>query len=304
MSLRARFQRDNREGVRLTDRDMRITEAVFEARYLTNEMVCRLFFRPTSSGMPMYAGIVTLAGISLVMSSQGTYCSAPTDRPGRTPVGPRRGCTSWRCCVPHQRTSFPKGRPSGSLAALALVRVDDAGVHRRDHFDGGVGAGQLAGNRMRALPAGVLNDPMISIGALAAPEAELRSLGAEVVVSAHLDSCDGGLRLAVVELRAGQLAAAAADAARGLADDHALGGRARGSGVPRWRPGLPSRAGPQRAQPVAPSPAHAQQLQQISSGDRLVQWVALISLRVFRSSFTSPIALSSRREYVDARWGA
>jgi hypothetical protein len=43
-----RFQRVNREHVRLTERDLQIVQAVFEARYLTNQMITRLLFKPTT----------------------------------------------------------------------------------------------------------------------------------------------------------------------------------------------------------------------------------------------------------------
>ena len=42
-----RFERVERKGIRLTARDLRIVEAVFEARYLTNQMIARLLFAPT-----------------------------------------------------------------------------------------------------------------------------------------------------------------------------------------------------------------------------------------------------------------
>ena len=43
-----RFERRARQGIRLTARDLQIVVAVFEARYLTNQMVARLLFRPTT----------------------------------------------------------------------------------------------------------------------------------------------------------------------------------------------------------------------------------------------------------------
>jgi len=43
-----RFVRSERRGIRLTARDLQIVEAVFEARYLTNQMITRLLFRPTT----------------------------------------------------------------------------------------------------------------------------------------------------------------------------------------------------------------------------------------------------------------
>jgi hypothetical protein len=43
-----RFERSDRQGIRLTARDLQIVEAVFEARYLTNQMITRLLFRPTT----------------------------------------------------------------------------------------------------------------------------------------------------------------------------------------------------------------------------------------------------------------
>jgi len=44
-----RFQRRaRRSGAQLTDRDLEIVGAVFEARYMTNQMVARLFFTPTT----------------------------------------------------------------------------------------------------------------------------------------------------------------------------------------------------------------------------------------------------------------
>ena len=43
-----RFERKERYRVRLTKRDLAIVEAVFEARYLTNELVFQLFFKPTA----------------------------------------------------------------------------------------------------------------------------------------------------------------------------------------------------------------------------------------------------------------
>ena len=43
-----RFERKERYRVRLTKRDLAIVEAVFEARYLTNELVRQLFFKPTT----------------------------------------------------------------------------------------------------------------------------------------------------------------------------------------------------------------------------------------------------------------
>ena len=43
-----RFERTRRQGIRLTPRDLQIVEAVFEARYLTNRMIARLLFKPTT----------------------------------------------------------------------------------------------------------------------------------------------------------------------------------------------------------------------------------------------------------------
>jgi hypothetical protein len=43
-----RFERTARQGIRLTERDLQIVEAVFAARYLTNRMITRLLFRPTT----------------------------------------------------------------------------------------------------------------------------------------------------------------------------------------------------------------------------------------------------------------
>jgi hypothetical protein len=43
-----RFERTDRKGIRLTERDLKIVEAVFEARYLTNQMIARLLFAPTT----------------------------------------------------------------------------------------------------------------------------------------------------------------------------------------------------------------------------------------------------------------
>jgi len=43
-----RFERSERQGIRLTARDFGIVEAVFESRYLTNRMIARLLFRPTT----------------------------------------------------------------------------------------------------------------------------------------------------------------------------------------------------------------------------------------------------------------
>ena len=46
--MAGRFERMERTRVRLTKRDLQIVQAVFEARYLTNDMVCQLFFKPTT----------------------------------------------------------------------------------------------------------------------------------------------------------------------------------------------------------------------------------------------------------------
>ena len=43
-----RFERIKRRRIRLTERDFKIVEAVFEARYMTNKMIARLFFKPTT----------------------------------------------------------------------------------------------------------------------------------------------------------------------------------------------------------------------------------------------------------------
>lgn len=43
-----RFERAHRTGYRLTERDLQIVKAVFEARYLTNDLICRLFFKSTT----------------------------------------------------------------------------------------------------------------------------------------------------------------------------------------------------------------------------------------------------------------
>ena len=43
-----RFQRATRTGVRLTERDLQIVWAVWEARYLTTQLVARLLFSPTT----------------------------------------------------------------------------------------------------------------------------------------------------------------------------------------------------------------------------------------------------------------
>ncbi|MHB1355031.1 MAG: replication-relaxation family protein [Anaerolineae bacterium] len=43
-----RFVRTSRTGIRLTERDLQIVVAVFESRYLTNQMITRLLFKPTT----------------------------------------------------------------------------------------------------------------------------------------------------------------------------------------------------------------------------------------------------------------
>ena len=43
-----RFERRQRSGIRLTERDLRTVEAVFEARYMTNQLIARLFYKPTT----------------------------------------------------------------------------------------------------------------------------------------------------------------------------------------------------------------------------------------------------------------
>jgi len=43
-----RFQRVQRKGIRLTELDFEMVEAVLDARYLTNQMMVRLFFKPTT----------------------------------------------------------------------------------------------------------------------------------------------------------------------------------------------------------------------------------------------------------------
>ena len=43
-----RFRRIKRKGVRLTKRDLQVVLAVFEARYMTNRLIARLLFKPTT----------------------------------------------------------------------------------------------------------------------------------------------------------------------------------------------------------------------------------------------------------------
>ena len=43
-----RFERIHRSRIRLTDRDFKTVVAVFEARYMTNRMIARLFYKPTT----------------------------------------------------------------------------------------------------------------------------------------------------------------------------------------------------------------------------------------------------------------
>ena len=43
-----RFQRRQRSGIRLTERDLKTVEAVFEARYMTNQLIARLLYKPTT----------------------------------------------------------------------------------------------------------------------------------------------------------------------------------------------------------------------------------------------------------------
>lgn len=43
-----RFERVKRKGIRVTERDFKTIEAVFEARYLTNKMIAQLFYSPTA----------------------------------------------------------------------------------------------------------------------------------------------------------------------------------------------------------------------------------------------------------------
>ena len=43
-----RFVRRQRSGIALTERDLRAVEAVFEARYMTNQLIARLLYKPTT----------------------------------------------------------------------------------------------------------------------------------------------------------------------------------------------------------------------------------------------------------------
>ena len=43
-----RFERRQRSGIRLTERDLKTVEAVFEARYMTNQLIARLLYKPTT----------------------------------------------------------------------------------------------------------------------------------------------------------------------------------------------------------------------------------------------------------------
>ena len=43
-----RFERRRRSGVSLTERDLGAVEAVFQARYMTNQLIARLLYKPTT----------------------------------------------------------------------------------------------------------------------------------------------------------------------------------------------------------------------------------------------------------------
>ena len=95
-------------------------------------------------------------------------------RPRHIFQGPRRTCVDALLAeIAFGRLSrrFVQGRHSpgtglrADAAADAFVDIDHPGVDRRDDLDGAVGASQLAGHRVRALAAGILNDAVVALGA-------------------------------------------------------------------------------------------------------------------------------------------
>ena len=86
--------------------------------------------------------------------------------------------------------------PGASLradtAACAFGDIDHPGIDRGDDLDGAMRAGQLAGHRVRALAAGILNDTEVAPYAFL--REPLRRPGrARIVVSADFDAGNRGL---------------------------------------------------------------------------------------------------------------
>lgn len=120
------------------------------------------------------------------------------------------------------RRHLPRARDPADAAAYADLGVDDACAGRRVVLDGAGRARLCAGDRVRALLAGVGLRAPVAVGALARPPLEVRA-GVPRAVAVELHTGEVRARDAVVELAAGKLAAVACHAPGGLVEQDALG---------------------------------------------------------------------------------
>lgn len=108
------------------------------------------------------------------------------------------------------------------MAADAAFLDNHAGARLRVNLNSALRAGIGAGNRVRALAAGVLNNQTVAVHAESGRNG-VGARGAEHDVAGDLDAGKAGRGFAVIEFRAGELTAMAGNAQIGVGDDEALG---------------------------------------------------------------------------------
>ena len=185
----------------------------------------------TSAASWMDAGTTWRGGNDLGPVLPRPYISGPpSDRPGRTPGCRRRECiwSPWNSLRRPVRRgmSSPRGRPSCRFRTPRICAViHHPGVDRRHDLDGAVRARQLAGHRVRALAAGILDDAEVAVDAFLPGDPHCRSRTTPTVIVPVDFHCGRSTAIDLPSLNAdtGQLAAPASHAAGRLGDDHALG---------------------------------------------------------------------------------
>ena len=108
------------------------------------------------------------------------------------------------------------------MAADAAFLDNHAGARLRVNLNSALRAGIGAGNRVRALAAGVLNNQTVAVHAESGRNG-VGARGAEHDVAGDLDAGKAWRGFAVVEFCAGELTAVAGNAQIGVGDDEALG---------------------------------------------------------------------------------
>src|SRR5512146_956595 len=174
-----------------------------------------------------------------------------------------------------QRGHRPRAGLPADAASPAFVGIDHPGVDRRDDLDGPVRAGQLAGNRVRALVAGFRDDAMVAPGAVLLHKPGDRIIRTQIVIPADLDPGDRRLRFSVIELAAGQLAAPASHAAAWRGDDHPLG--VGHENLPRRRIRGSAAAAPHEIERGGAQADGARDLQELSPADDLMDILRYLS---------------------------